>query len=111
MTKLCRLFKWLKGEWLNADIAEPLRGKSVMTKEQQKAQKLKQQETERKSFTSEELDLIFAQSWFKTGRGDEAEKSGINRKWATFEYWFPLIAIHGGERIGEISQWFAMADA
>jgi integrase len=104
MTKLCRLFKWLKGEWLNADIAEPLRGKSVMTKEQQKAQKLKQQETERKSFTSEELALIFAQSWFKTGGGEEAEKSGINRKWATFEYWFPLIAMHGGERIGEISQ-------
>ena len=104
ITKLCRLFKWLKGEWLNVDIAEPLRGKSVMTKEQQKAQKLKQQETERKSFTSEELALIFAQSWFLTGSGEEAEKSGINRKWATFEYWFPLIAIHGGERIGEISQ-------
>jgi integrase len=104
MTKLCRFFKWLKGEWLNTDIAEPLRGKSVMTKEQQKAQKLKQQETERKSFTSEELSLIFTQSWFETGSGQDAEKSGINRKWATFEYWFPLIAIHGGERIGEISQ-------
>jgi integrase len=104
MTKLNRLFKWLKGEWLNVDIAEPLRGVSVMTKEQQKAQKLKQQQTERKSFTNEELALIFNQSWFTTGSGLEAERTGINRKWATFEYWFPLIAIHGGQRIGEISQ-------
>jgi len=36
MSKLCRLFKWLKGEWLDNDISEPLRGVSVMTKEQKK---------------------------------------------------------------------------
>jgi len=104
ISTLCRLFKWLKGEWLNIDISEPIRGVSVMTKEQQKEQKLQQKETQRKSFTTEDLSLIFDQSWFKTGNGNLAEASGINRMWATFEYWFPLIAIHGGERISEICQ-------
>jgi len=104
MSKLCRLFRWLKGEWLTVDISEPLQGVSVMTREQQKAQDLLQKETRRKSFTPDELTLIFDQSWFKTGSGIAAEASGINRHWGTFEYWFPLIAMHGGQRIGEISQ-------
>jgi len=104
ISKLCRLFKWLKGEWLDNDISEPLSGVSVMTKEQKKALNRQQEETKRKPFSNEELALIFGQSWFLTGNGLVAEATGINRSWATFEYWFPLIAIHGGERIGEISQ-------
>ena len=102
MTWLCRMFGWLTGEWLRENPAANLRGVSVLSKSERKL--AEQSKRERQPFTQDELNLIFSQSWFQTGNGKLAVASGVNRRWSPIEFWLPLLALHAGQRIRELSQ-------
>ena len=56
----------------------------------------------RTPFTSDELRLIFSQVQYETGNGSLVE--GDESSWYPFEYWLPIIALHSGCRIKEVSQ-------
>lgn len=100
MTRICRMFAWLQPEWLNDNPSASLKGVSVQSKAE-RTLKEKTKET-RVPFTQEELSKVFSQSWFATGKIRDVE--GVNRKCRPFEYWLPLMALHAGERIGELCQ-------
>ena len=102
MTWIGRMFRWLQGDWLREDPSAALKGKSVLTKAARKIQI--QNKLSRQPFSQSELQLIFSQSWFATGSGQSAEKSGVNRRWSPFEFWLPLICLHAGQRIRELCQ-------
>lgn len=104
MTWICRMFRWLKGDWLNEDPSAPLRGVSVLAKDEQKIESQKKNGKKRQPFTSDELTLIFSQSWFQTGNGQIAEATAMNQKWCSYQYWLPLMCLHAGQRIKELSQ-------
>lgn len=102
MSWICRFFGWLKGDWLVEDPSLSLRGVSVLTKSEQK--NAKQAKKARQQFSSDELKLIFSQSWFSTGNGKTAEATSVNRKWCPMEFWLPLLSLHAGQRIRELCQ-------
>lgn len=58
----------------------------------------------RDRFNSEQLSLIFGSAtWFQTGRG-ELTKQGTFRTFCPYYYWLPLLGLHTGARINELSQ-------
>ncbi len=57
---------------------------------------------DRDVFTPEELDRIFSQAWFAEGTGKFSNKS--RTKWRPHYYWLPLLALHTGGRLNELSQ-------
>jgi integrase len=96
------MFSWLKDQgWIAVDPTTALRGESVENKAERKLSALGKKL--RQPFTSEDLQLIFSQPWFKTGRG-EMTKAGTFRQFQPFYYWLPLLGLYVGGRINELCQ-------
>lgn len=64
--------------------------------------KKRRTQDERSSFTTEELELIFAQSWFSSGSGDFSSTGLTN--WRPYYYWLPLLGLVSGGRLNELAQ-------
>jgi len=107
-----QMFRWLVGqEWLKQNPAVfVLREQTKtaadrkierQTKARRKADGIDDDSDDREPFTQEELHLIFSQEQYKTGNGRHVEG---NARWYPFEYWLPIIALHAGCRIKEVSQ-------
>jgi integrase len=62
----------------------------------------KRDQDQRKVFTPVELNRIFSQSWFVDGTGEFSETG--KTIWRPHYYWLPLLALHTGARLNELSQ-------
>lgn len=100
---LSRLFAWLfKKEWIGSDPALSLRGESTQTKAERNRLRHSADDDEgRGPFEPQELQAIFAQSWFESGSGAHFKKPRI---WYPFEFWLPLLGLYAGCRIKEACQ-------
>jgi len=81
---------------------------AAVRKEEKQAKALRKSKGEdddsdnRTAFTSDELRKIFSQLHYTTGSGSHVD--GNESSWYPFEYWLPIIALHAGCRIKEVSQ-------
>lgn len=62
----------------------------------------KRDQDQRDVFTPDELSLIFSQRWFVDGTGEFSDKGKTH--WRPHYYWLPLLALHTGARLNELSQ-------
>ena len=110
---LDQMFRWLvQQDWIKENPVAAVNGEHTQTaaerkanrqvKARRKAEGVEDDSDDRVPFTSEELQLIFGQAQYQTGNGAHIVKS--NERWYPFEYWLPVIALHGGHRIKEVSQ-------
>lgn len=103
MQWLQQLFDWLKAEhWIEKDPSENL-SKSGKSRKSIQVSKKQRQQDKRDLFTQEDIDAIFAQPWFKSGRG-ELTRQGTYREFLPYYYWLPLLGLYTGARINEICQ-------
>lgn len=63
----------------------------------------KKQHEQREAFSPEDFKAIFSASWFMTGAGTRTAK-GIFYAYRPHYYWLPLLALHTGGRLNELSQ-------
>lgn len=106
-----QMFKWLVAQgWLAENPVTAVLNEETKTAAERHAERrLKAQRRDngeddsddREPFTDDELKRIFSQPQYKTGNGVHVKG---NARWYPFEYWLPLIALHGGHRIKEVSQ-------
>lgn len=64
---------------------------------------VKRKQDSRQTFGAPTLALIFGQSWFRDGRGEQT-KRGRYHHFQPFYYWMPIIALYSGARLNEIAQ-------
>ncbi len=111
MAHLGRFFAWLYAkEWINFNPAASLAGEHGISKAERIKHKRQQRaskgggddEDGRQPFTTEELNLIFAQQQYATGDGRHVVRG--NAAWYPFEYWLPLLGLYAGCRISEVCQ-------
>lgn len=57
---------------------------------------------QRDVFSPVELERIFSQEWFINGTGEFSDRG--KTKWRPYYYWLPLLALHTGARLNELSQ-------
>lgn len=96
------MFRWLKEQkWILDNPATGLTGESVENKSERRLTALKHKP--RLPFTQDDLQLIFAAPWFKSGKG-ELTKKDTYRQFSPFRYWLPLLGIYVGGRINELCQ-------
>ena len=107
-----QMFRWLVAqEWLNENPVASVLGEETktaaerkterQTKAQRKADGIEDDSDDREPFTPEELHLIFSQKQYNTGNGRHVRGTA---RWYPFEYWLPIIALHTGCRVKELSQ-------
>ncbi len=99
-------FAWLKVQGsIAGNPAAALHGESVQSKADRKnAKPLRRDDEARDAFKQEDLNMIFAATWFKTGSG-ALTKLKTYRTFIPFYYWLPLLGLYtGGGRINELSQ-------
>ena len=107
-----QMFCWLVAdEWLNDNPTTAVLNSQTKTKAERKAEQQakafkkangeKDDSDDREPFTPEELVQIFSQTQYTTGDGRHVLGNG---KWYPFQYWLPLIALHAGCRLKEVSQ-------
>jgi len=111
MLWLDQMFRWLVPEWLSVNPVALVASEQTKTAAQRKVEKqVKAQRKatgfdddadDREPFTPAELHLIFNQPQYLTGNGGHVKG---NEKWYPFEYWLPIISLHAGCRIKEVSQ-------
>jgi integrase len=102
MQWLCAMFAWLRNEgWIDDDPAAGLA--SAVRPLKRGPERLK-----RDLYTREDLQLIFAADWFKSGRG-ELTRAGTYREFIPYYYWLPLLGLYTGARINELCQ-LSLAD-
>ncbi len=110
MQWLDQMFRWLVArKWLRDNPVTAVLEEKTKTAAERKAEmharalrkSLDDDSDDREPFTPEELRRIFSQTHYKTGNGLHV---GGNSKWYPFEYWLPIIALHAGCRIKELSQ-------
>ena len=94
--KLSEFFSWAVTE----DYFSKNPAKKITQKE--RGAKMRAQD-DRDQFNQEDLNAIFSAEWFQTG-GPGRNKSGGLRSFRPYYYWLPLIGLHTGARINEISQ-------
>jgi integrase len=108
-----QMFRWLVAqEWLKENpVASVLAEKTQTASErkiekQERARQVEEGEVDdsddREPFSSAELRLIFNLTQYQTGNGSHFTKSESH--WYPFQYWLPIIALHSGFRIKEVSQ-------
>jgi integrase len=107
-----QMFRWLvTQDWLNENPLALVMNEQTKTAADRKTEsqakallKASGEEDDsdnREPFTPSELRLIFNQPQYKTGNGVHVMGNG---KWYPFEYWLPIMALHAGFRIKEVSQ-------
>lgn len=62
----------------------------------------KRDQDDRDVFSPDELNTIFSQAWFAAGTGEFSDKGKTT--WRPHFYWLPLLALHTGARLNELSQ-------
>jgi integrase len=60
-------------------------------------------DTQRDTFSVEDLARVFGATWFQTGTARNA-RGTINAHWRPFYYWLPLMGLHSGARLNELAQ-------
>jgi len=102
MQWLAGMFEWLARErWIDHDPAVGL-GAAIRRRDSEP------DHAKRDQFTKEDLQKIFAASWFRIGRG-ELTKAGTYREFLPYYYWLPLLGLYTGARINELCQ-LALSD-
>lgn len=107
-----QMFRWLVAqEWLKENPMASVLGEQTKTAVERNADRrakikrsaagVEDDSDDREPFTPEELRLIFSQRHYQTGNGSHLKG---NARWYPFEYWLPIIALHSGCRIKEVSQ-------
>lgn len=98
-----RMMEWLHRQgWTAEDPSIGLRGESVQSKTERVASD--RAKKPRTPFDRDELRVIFGADWYRTGRGELTRDGRTNRNFQPFKFWLPLLALHGGFRIGEACQ-------
>lgn len=69
----------------------------------ERKKKTKRAQDDRQEFSAENLRLIFSAPWFLTGKGEKTSK-GTYQDFQPFYFWLPLMALHTGARLTELSQ-------
>lgn len=111
MLWLDQMFRWLVPGWLLVNPLASVLDEQTKTAAERKVDRqdkarsrsegLNDDSDDREPFTQDELMLIFSQTHYKTGNGCHVK--GFE-KWYPFEYWLPIIALHAGCRLKEVSQ-------
>lgn len=103
MTWIAGMFKWLHSQgWIAEDPAVAIRGLAFQTKAQRVAAEV-EDGGGREAFAPAELAAIFKVDWFRTGRCGRTEMEGL-KEVRPFQFWLPLLGLHTGARMGELSQ-------
>lgn len=113
MQWLDQMFRWLlaNGDWLKQNPMVSVLGEQTKTaadrkserqeKARLRAEKEDDDSDDREPFTPEELRHVFSQPHYRTGNGVHVTGNGV---WYPFQYWLPVIALHAGCRLKEVSQ-------
>ena len=96
LIKLSELFRWAVTEdYFSKNPAENIYQKARGAK--------KRAQDGRNQFNQQDLNTIFSADWFQHG-GAKRNKSGGLSSFRPYYYWLPLIGLHCGARLNEISQ-------
>lgn len=111
MLWLDQMFRWLVTGWLSVNPLASVLDEQTKTaaerkverqdKARSKSEGVDDDSDDREPFNQDELGAIFSQPQYKTGNGCHVKG---NEKWYPFEYWLPIIALHAGCRLKEVSQ-------
>lgn len=96
LSKLSELFRWAVTEdYFTKNPAENISQKARSAK--------KRAQDGRDQFDQNDLNTIFSAEWFQLG-GAKRNKTGGLGSFRPYYYWLPLLGLHCGARLNEISQ-------
>lgn len=96
MSKLSEVFRWaVKEDYLNKNPAENISQKARGA--------TKRAQDSRDQFDQNDLNAIFSAEWFQHG-GAKRNKAGGLSSFRPYYYWLPLLGLHCGARLNELSQ-------
>jgi integrase len=96
LSKLSELFRWAVTEdYFSKNPAENISQRARGAK--------KRAQDDRDQFDQKDLNKIFSAEWFQLG-GAKRNKAGGLSSFRPYYYWLPLLGLHCGARINEISQ-------
>jgi integrase len=96
LSKLSELFRWAVIEdYFSKNPAESISQKTRGAK--------KRAQDSRDQFDQKDLHKIFSAEWFQLG-GAKRNKTGGLSSFRPYYYWLPLLGLHCGARLNEISQ-------
>lgn len=96
LSKLSEVFRWaVKEDYLNKNPAENISQKARGA--------TKRAQDSRDQFDQNDLNAIFSAEWFQHG-GAKRNKAGGLSSFRPYYYWLPLLGLHCGARLNELSQ-------
>lgn len=96
LSKLSEVFRWaVKEDYLNKNPAENI--------SQRARGATKRAQDGRDQFDQNDLNAIFSAEWFQHGGAKRNKAGGLN-SFRPHYYWLPLLGLHCGARLNELSQ-------